>query len=469
MSLIDKSSTMVSSKNLFTKENNSKLLLLGFAVWIHAASSLLAATTLPSAVREFGGGDLIGWAFTLYLLGSILAGSSSALLLNFSGIRLALSIGAAIYLLGCLICSASPNIYVILIGRLTQGFGGGFLVALAFIAIRYWFDPNLMPKVMALISVIWSMSAFAGPLVGGTFATFGDWRLAFLFVGIQAFIFILLVKLITPDAKIINRSGNKEIPLVRLTLIFCSVLLIAFAGINVNRLVSPLLCILSIILFLIALALDNMDGDSKKARLFPSKPFDISKRKGAGLILILFASISSQSYMVYGPILLETIHFITPLTAGYMIAFEAVCWGLAALAITWIKEPNESLHIRIGVFTLLLSLIGLAFSINNGPIWLILIFGGMQGASFGVMWAFIVKRVNESSLEDEQNITASAIPTVQQVGFAFGAAFTGLIANYFGLGNDLSVVIAESTAPWMFLCFIPLTFFVIIAGMRLSR
>ena len=209
MSLIDKSSTMVSSKNLFTKENNSKLLLLGFAVWIHAASSLLAATTLPSAVREFGGGDLIGWAFTLYLLGSILAGSSSALLLNFSGIRLALSIGAAIYLLGCLICSASPNIYVILIGRLTQGFGGGFLVALAFIVIRYWFEPNLMPKVMALISVIWSMSAFAGPLIGGTFATFGDWRLAFLFVGIQALVFIFLVRLITPDAKIINRSRNR--------------------------------------------------------------------------------------------------------------------------------------------------------------------------------------------------------------------------------------------------------------------
>jgi len=85
------------------------------------------------------------------------------------------------------------------------------------------------------------------------------------------------------------------------------------------------------------------------------------------------------------------------------------------------------------------------------------------------MWAFIVKRVNESSLEDEQNITASAIPTVQQVGFAFGAAFTGLIANYFGLGNDLSVVIAKSTAPWIFVFFVPFTFVVIVAGMRLSR
>jgi MFS family permease len=78
---------MNQSKTVFSKENNSRLFLLCFAVWIHAASSLLAATTLPSAVREFGGGDLIGWAFTLYLLGSILAGSSSALLLNFSGLR----------------------------------------------------------------------------------------------------------------------------------------------------------------------------------------------------------------------------------------------------------------------------------------------------------------------------------------------------------------------------------------------
>ena len=236
---------MHQSKTVFSKENNSRLFLLCFAVWIHAASSLLAATTLPSAVREFGGGDLIGWAFTLYLLGSILAGSSSALLLNFSGLRSALSAGALIYLVGCLICASSVTMYVVLVGRLLQGVGGGYLVALAFIAIRHWFDPGIMPKVMALISAVWSMSAFAGPLVGGTFSTFGNWWLAFLVVGTQAIIFIILARKITPKTKISDTKDNKKIPLFRLFLISSSVLMIAFAGINVHLLLSPLLFILS--------------------------------------------------------------------------------------------------------------------------------------------------------------------------------------------------------------------------------
>ena len=84
------------------------------------------------------------------------------------------------------------------------------LVALAFIAIRHWFDPGLMPKVMALISAVWSMSAFAGPLVGGTFSTFGNWRLAFLVVAAQAIIFIILARKITPKAQVIHNGSSKK-------------------------------------------------------------------------------------------------------------------------------------------------------------------------------------------------------------------------------------------------------------------
>ena len=460
---------MNQSKTVFSKENNSRLFLLCFAVWIHAASSLLAATTLPSAVREFGGGDLIGWAFTLYLLGSILAGSSSALLLNFSGLRSALSAGALIYLVGCLICASSVTMYVVLVGRLLQGVGGGYLVALAFIAIRHWFDPGLMPKVMALISAVWSMSAFAGPLVGGTFSTFGNWRLAFLVVGAQAIIFIILVRKITPKTKISDTKDNKKIPLFRLFLISTSVLMIAFAGINVHLIISPLLCILSLIFFLITLRIDRHEGSLNKTRIFPSNPFSLSTRKGAGLLLILMTSIASQSYMVYGPLLLETIHLITPLIAGYMIAFEAVCWGLAAVVVASIKVPNEGLNIKIGIFSLLIALVGLAFFIENGPIWVILIFGGLQGACFGIMWAFLVKRINESALKNEENITASSIPTIQQVGFAFGAALTGVVANAFGLGAEVSVSSAKAASFWMFICFIPFALISCIAGMRLAR
>tara|TARA_B100000768_G_scaffold157028_1_gene154883 strand:- start:307 stop:648 length:342 start_codon:yes stop_codon:yes gene_type:complete len=113
--------------------------------------------------------------------------------------------------------------------------------------------------------------------------------------------------------------------------------------------------------------------------------------------------------------------------------------------------------------------VGLAFFIENGPIWVILIFGGLQGACFGIMWAFLVKRINESALENEENITASSIPTIQMVGYAFGAALTGVVANAFGLGSEVSVSSAKAASFWMFICFIPFALISCIAGMRLAR
>ena len=61
--------------------------MLCVGVWLHAASSMLAAITLPSAVREFGGGELIGWAFALYLLGSILAGAGTGVLARLTQLK----------------------------------------------------------------------------------------------------------------------------------------------------------------------------------------------------------------------------------------------------------------------------------------------------------------------------------------------------------------------------------------------
>ena len=448
------------------RERSLKLTLLCFAVWLHAASSLLAATTLPSAVREFGGGNLIGWAFALYLLGSILAGSSTRTMLRLCGLRSGLSAAALLYLTGSLICASAPNMSAVLAGRLCQGIGGGYLVALAYVAIRQWFEPAILPKVMALISAIWSMSAFAGPLVGGTFATFGNWRLAFVAVALQAAIFAVLALVISPKLAPQENAERTRIPLARLGLICISVLLVAIAGADVQPVRSSLFCLAGIALFMIALRLDNKRVES---RMFPSRPLSLSNRVGAGLSLILFASIASMSFMVYGPIMLETIHGISPLAAGYIIVFESIGWGGAAVAVAWISAPRETRLIQTGTVSLLLSLVGFAFAMDSGPIWLILGFAGMQGAGFGMMWAFVVKRITQSAIEGEANETASAIPTMQQIGFAFGAAAAGIVANSFGFGDTVTVAAARSAAFWIFIAFVPFALVACMAGWRLAK
>ncbi len=451
---------------LFSRGRRARLALLCFSVWLHAASSLLAATTLPSAVREFGGGHLIGWAFALYLLGSIVAGSSTGTLMRFTGLRLGLSSAALLYLAGSLVCAAAPDMNVVLTGRLVQGVGGGYLVALAYVAIRQWFEPEVLPKVVALTSAIWSMSAFAGPLVGGTFATFGNWRMAFVAAAFQAAIFIVLALMTAPKLAQQENEEATKVPFVRLGLICLSVLSVAFAGAEIHLIRSTLFCVLGVTLMMVVL---RLDGTQDQSRLFPSRPLNISNRVGAGLLLILSASIASMSFTVYGPIILETIHRVSPLAAGYMIAFESICWGGAAVIVARFKSPNEPLLIQIGTALLVIGLAGFALVMGSGPIWLVLILAGIQGVGFGVMWAFVVKRISENAIEKEANETFSAIPTMQQIGLAFGAAAAGIVANSFGFGEDVTAEAAQAAAFWIFIAFVPFAMVACVAGWRLVK
>ena len=63
-------------RELLARRHLPQLLVLCLAIWLHAANSMLTATTLPGAVEDIGGLRLISWAFALYLMGSIVAATS---------------------------------------------------------------------------------------------------------------------------------------------------------------------------------------------------------------------------------------------------------------------------------------------------------------------------------------------------------------------------------------------------------
>ena len=55
---------------------------------------------------------------------------------------------------------------------------------------------------------------------------------------------------------------------------------------------------------------------------------------------------------------------------------------------------------------------------------------------------------------------------MQRIGYATGAAVTGIIANVMGFGSGLSRETATPVAIWVFLAFVPLTALGCIAAMR---
>jgi MFS family permease len=89
--------TGVRWSEILTREYASKLATLCLAIWLHAANSMLTATTMPSAIEEVGGLNLISWTFALYLMGSITAGASVSLLVVKFGLRSTMIRAALVY------------------------------------------------------------------------------------------------------------------------------------------------------------------------------------------------------------------------------------------------------------------------------------------------------------------------------------------------------------------------------------
>ena len=119
---------------------------------------------------------MLTWPTTAFLASSIVAASCAGMLASVVGARAAYCAGVTTFGLGALVCSLAPTMGWIVAGRLVQGFGGGLEAAAAYVAVRATFPELVWSRTIALMSTSWSMSVLVGPLVGGMFARFGNWR-----------------------------------------------------------------------------------------------------------------------------------------------------------------------------------------------------------------------------------------------------------------------------------------------------
>ena len=102
-------------------------------------------------------------------------------------------------------------------GRFVQGFGGGLLTAMAYVLVRSTFPENLWARGFALLSGAWSMSILVGPLVGGLFARYGDWRGAFFAVTAMAVVLVVVALRALPRAA--TSGASARVPGLRVLLI----------------------------------------------------------------------------------------------------------------------------------------------------------------------------------------------------------------------------------------------------------
>lgn len=458
------SHSRVTWSEVLTRDHAPALALVCLGVWLHAADGLIVATMLPAIVAEIGGGALVAWSVALYEIGSIVAGATGGFLVLRSGLRLPMTLAGLLFAIGCLVSAFAPTMPALLAGRLLQGLGGGGLMALSFVAVSILFPKRLMARAMAAISALWGVSSFLGPLIGGLFVEYASWRAGFVFFAAQALALALWIGLVArlgtrpPAAELSN-----NVPLLRLAVLAAGVVAVAYAGIDIDPVATPAFIAAGTALLIVFLVLDGRAGPD---RLLPSVPFGLGTAHASALTMVLAMSAATIAITAYGPLLVVAIHGATAIVAGYLVACSAVGWTVFAILVSGADPRHDPKYITVGMAMVVASIAGFALAVPAGPVWLIALVAILEGGGFGIAWTFVLRRVTTLSDPAETERISGAIPTVQRLGYALGAAYIGIIANAAGFAQADTAEAFLPPARWVFFGSLPLALVGLVAMIR---
>ncbi len=266
-----------------------------------------------------------------------------------------------------------------------------------------------------------------------------------------------------PDGEVEN-AGRP--PIWRLSVLSLGVLFVAAAGIEIKSVETPLLIAGGLVLLALFL---RMDGRREASRLLPRRPIDPRNGVGAALLMVLCFSSATVAFGVYGPLLLTALHDIPALVAGYMIAASSISWSVMAIIVSGAKERHDGTLILGGMGVLTISIVGFAFSVPYGSLPMVLVFALLEGAGFGLAWTFILRRITALASAGETARAAAALPTLQQIGYALGAAYVGVVANAAGFADRIARETAEAVGFWIFAACLPLALAGLYAAWRFVR
>jgi len=421
-------------RSLLKREWIPTLAVLLGGVLLQSMNVLMLTTVLPSIVGELGGVAMLSWPTTAFLASSIVAASCAGMLAAAIGARAAYCLGVTTFGLGALLCSLAPTMGWVVAGRFIQGFGGGLEVAVAYVVVRGTFPEAVWSRTIALMSGSWSMSVLVGPLVGGMFARFGNWRGAFDATAVTAGILAIAAFFSLPSPASARRTPAPRVPAGRVALICVAIAGTSSASIVEQPLSKVGLIAVATVALVAMLRLDRVAS----APLLPSDSFSLRTPTGVGLWLALLLSVTYSPLQIYVPIFLQHLHGLDPLAAGFIVASASLGWTAASLVTAGASGPWPDRLMLAGSAMMGVGLMAIGLLMPHAATVLLVPAIVLLGIGIGQCWPFVAQRVMGGAKAGDETVAAASVPTVQQMGFALGAALAGLVANASGLAAGIA-------------------------------
>jgi multidrug resistance protein len=430
-----------------TRGRGAVVAALMLSMALAALDSTIVATAVPQIVGDLGGFSLFSWLFSGYLLAVTVSLPVYGKLSDTFGRKPVLIVGAAVFLLGSLLCALAWNMAALIAFRVVQGLGGGALQGTVQTLAADLYPLKERPKIQSKLSTVWAVSAVAGPGVGGLLAAYADWRWIFLVnLPVGGVALWLIVRHLHEPRR--EKTGTRaRVDWAGALAVF------ACGGLLLTALVQggvawPWLSPPSLALFGAGLALLVVVVLVERRAAEPIMPGWVWRRRTIAAVNLALGALGllMVAPTVFLPTYAQSVLGLGPVAAGFVLSVWTLSWPVSAAFSQHVYRRigfRNTAMLGIGTATLVLA----AFPLlpYPGEAWQPTLLMLVLGAALGLFQLPLIVGVQSTVGWAERGTTTASVLFCRQTGqtigaAAFGAVANGVLAGRLGGAGDLDAI-----------------------------
>ncbi|MEU4652752.1 MFS transporter [Streptomyces sp. NPDC023723] len=404
---------------------------LMLAMALAALDSTIVSTAVPQIVGDLGGFSVFSWLFSGYLLAVTVTLPVYGRLSDTFGRKPVLVAGAALFLLGSLLCALAWNMAALIAFRVVQGLGGGALQGTVQTLAADLYPLKDRPKIQARLSTVWAVSAVAGPAVGGLLASYADWRWIFLVnLPVGAVALWLVVRHLHEPRRESDGTRPRTDWAGALTVFGCGgVLLTALVqgGVAWPWLSAPSLALFGTgaVLLAAVVAVERRAAD-------PIMPGWVWRRRTIAAVNLALGALGllMVAPTVFLPTYAQSVLGLAPVAAGFVLSVWTLSWPVsAALSQHVYRRIGFRDTALLGIGTSALILFAFPFLPYPGAAWQPALLMLLLGGALGLFQLPLIVGVQSTVGWSQRGTATASVLFCRQSGQTAGAAVFGAIAN----------------------------------------
>jgi MFS family permease len=405
-----------------------------------ASEALAVVTVMPLVVRDLGGLRLYGWAFSGFMLGSLIGIVAAGRETDRRGPAIPFVAGVVLFAIGLTVAGLAPSMGVLVAGRVLQGVGAGAVPSVAYATIGRSFPGQIRARMMAVLSTAWVAPGLAGPAISAEVARLVGWR--WVFLGLLPVVVVAgslavpaLVRVGPPDEAppAGQRLGDGVLTAAGATM------LLAGLTLATGRSLAAVLGGAALVMAGVGAGLPAL------RRLVP--PGTLTARPGLPAViltrgLLTFAFFGADAYVT---LTITAVRHRTPLVASLAVTGATLAWAAGSWTQARLSDKWEGRRlVRTGLVIIVVAIAGMALVLEPGvPVAVGLAAWTIGGLGMGLANSPIALLMLRQAPPGQEGKTSASLNLADTLGTAIGigvggAAVAAVSGSDLHLGLDVA-------------------------------